>query len=44
MLITSLIFIEHSDVAAQNDRIDSRNPTEEEYLKFHLTSSHNYSK
>ena len=35
MLITSLIFIgggggKHTDVAAQKDRIDSRNPTAEE--------------
>ena len=28
----------------QNVRINSRNPTEEEFLQFHLTSSHNYSK
>ena len=26
---------------AQNVRINSRNPTEEEFLQFHLTSSHN---
>ena len=31
-------------LGAQNIRIDSRNPTEEEFLQFHLTSSHNYSK
>ena len=44
MLITSLIFIETYWCWAQNNRIDSRNPTEEEFLQFHLTSSHNYSK
>ena len=34
----------HTEIGAQNIRIDSRNPTEEEFLQFHLTSSHNYSK
>ena len=31
-------------LGAQNVCINSRNPTEEEFLQFHLTSSHNYSK
>ena len=31
-------------LGAQNVRINSRNPTEEEFLQFHLTSSHNYLK
>ena len=31
-------------LGAQNVRINSRNLTEEEFLQFHLTSSHNYSK
>ena len=33
-----------TEIGAQNVRINSRNPTEEEFLQFHLTSSHNYSK
>ena len=31
-------------LGAQNVHINSRNPTEEEFVQFHLTSSHNYSK
>ena len=31
-------------LGAQNVRINSRNLTEEEFLQFYLTSSHNYSK
>ena len=34
----------HTEIGAQNVCINSRNPTEEEFLQFHLTSSHNYSK
>ena len=29
-------------LGAQNICINSRNPTKEEFLQFHLTSSHNY--
>ena len=32
------------EIGAQNVHINSRNPTEEEFLQFHLTSSHNYLK
>ena len=31
-------------LGAQNVHINSKNPTEEEFLQFYLTSSHNYSK
>ena len=31
-------------LGAQNVCINSRNPTEEEFLQFHLTSCHNYLK
>ena len=41
MLVTSLIFIKNTDLRFQKHCFDSRNPTEEEFLQFHLTSSHN---
>ena len=34
----------NTEIGAQNVCINSRNPNEEEFLQFHLTSSHNYSK
>ena len=37
------IYRENTDLRFQKHCFDSRNPTEEEFLQFHLTSSHNYS-